>query len=321
VIARLTVDRSTASGQSESQVVQREVTTRMGRLDSERENLRVLGAQETTRLRQRVADLRKELEVVDGEIRLQQQRVQLAEQDAERFAKLERDGFASDAMVRGKAADRLEQSSKLQTLRRQRSATERELRAAQSELPSVDMRRRAAENQLARQKSELEQSLVQEEARREILVRAPIAGVVTNIAAARGDSLAADAPIATIVPGGGLLRAQLLVPTRAIGFVRPGNAVVLRYEAFPFQRFGQAGGKVASIGRTVWSAGDRVGPLTVREPVYRIEVTLDRQTVAAGGQEFPLRTGMLVGADILLEKRTLFEWIFEPVLELRARLA
>jgi hypothetical protein len=31
--------------------------------------------------------------------------------------------------------------------------------------------------------------------------------------------------------------------------------------------------------------------------------------------------GMLVGADILQEKRTVFEWVFEPVIELRARLA
>jgi membrane fusion protein len=29
---------------------------------------------------------------------------------------------------------------------------------------------------------------------------------------------------------------------------------------------------------------------------------------------------MLVGADILLEKRTIFEWVFEPVLQLKARL-
>ena len=31
--------------------------------------------------------------------------------------------------------------------------------------------------------------------------------------------------------------------------------------------------------------------------------------------------GMLVNADLLLEKRTVFEWVFEPVLEFRARLA
>jgi len=60
--------------------------------------------------------------------------------------------------------------------------------------------------------------------------------------------------------------------------------------------------------------------MTVREPVYRVDVALERQTVSAGGQEIALRPGMLVNADILLERRTVLEWIFEPVLELKGRL-
>jgi membrane fusion protein len=136
----------------------------------------------------------------------------------------------------------------------------------------------------------------------------------------QGDSVAADAVVATILPNGTRLHAQLLVPTRAIGFVAPGNGVVLRYDAFPFQRFGQYRGTVASVSRTVWTPGEKIGPLTVREPAYRIDVKLEQQTVGSGAQQFPLRPGMMASADILLEKRTVFEWIFEPVLALRQRL-
>jgi membrane fusion protein len=60
--------------------------------------------------------------------------------------------------------------------------------------------------------------------------------------------------------------------------------------------------------------------LPVKEAVYRVDVTLERQNVAALGQEVPLRPGMLVNADILLERRTLLEWLFEPVLQLKGRL-
>ena len=63
-----------------------------------------------------------------------------------------------------------------------------------------------------------------------------------------------------------------------------------------------------------------MGPLSAREPVYRVDVKLDTQSVAALGQEYALRPGMLVNADLLLEKRTLLEWIFEPVLQLKGRL-
>ena len=50
-----------------------------------------------------------------------------------------------------------------------------------------------------------------------------------------------------------------------------------------------------------------------------MDVALEKQSVSALGQEFPLRPGMLVNADLLLEKRTLLEWIFEPVLQLKGR--
>ena len=131
---------------------------------------------------------------------------------------------------------------------------------------------------------------------------------------------AGDSPLVTVLPKGSGLHVELLVPTRAIGFVAKGQEVVLRYDAFPYERFGQYRGRISDIGRNVWTAGERVGPLAAREPVYRVDVALDRQSVAALGQEFPLRPGMLVNADLLLEKRTLLEWIFEPVLQLKGRL-
>jgi len=49
-------------------------------------------------------------------------------------------------------------------------------------------------------------------------------------------------------------------------------------------------------------------------------VKLDRQNVSALGQDYALRAGMLVSADLLLERRTLLEWIFEPVMKLKDRI-
>jgi membrane fusion protein len=319
-IARLSLERGTATGATSADLVQRELTLRVANLEAEKDNVRMLAEQQKEQLRRRIGDLKKEIAQADAEIRLQSTRVASAREDFQRTQQLVADGFVSDTALTAKRNEQLDQQVKLEALRRGRAALERDLRSAESDLPAVDLRARQQVDQLAREIGELRQNLVQEEARRETVIRAPIAGTVTNIAVARGASLAAGAPIATVLPAGSGLEAQLLVPTRAVGFVQPGNEVVLRYEAFPFQRFGQYRGTVADVSRTVWSPGEKVGPMTVREPVYRIDVKLERQTVAAGGQEIALRPGMLVNADILLEKRTVFEWIFEPVLELRARL-
>jgi membrane fusion protein len=319
-IARLSLERGTASGATSTELVQRELSLRVANLEAEKDNIRLLAEQQKEQLRRRIDDLSKERAQADAEIRMQQTRVASSREDFQRTQQLVKDGFVSDTALTAKRNDQLDQQVKLETLRRNRATIERDLRSAQSDLPTVDLRARQQLDQLTREKGQLQQNLVQEETRKETIIRAPIAGTVTNIAVSRGASLAADAPLATVLPAGGGLQAQLLVPTRAVGFVQPGNAVVLRYEAFPFQRFGQYRGTVDNVSRTVWSPGEKVGPMTVREPVYRIDVELEQQTVAAGSQQIALRPGMLVNADILLEKRTVFEWIFEPVLELRGRL-
>jgi membrane fusion protein len=319
-IARLSQERTTGSGVNASELVRQQLKERLASLEAEHAQAEQLGSEQLVQGRKRVDDLRKQLAQSRAEAEAQQRRLDSANQESQRVQQLLKEGFASENMVRDRHNDALDQATKLESLKSSSASIDSDLRRAQADIPQIEIRTKQQLQQIEQRMSEIKQSLVQEEARSDSEVRAPIAGIVTNIAAARGDSLAADAPLATVMPKGSGLHAQLLVPTRAIGFIEPGNPVVLRYDAFPFQRFGQYHGRVASVGRTVWSPGEKVGSVPVREPVYRIEVALDSQAVRNGNQEFPLRPGMLVNADILLEKRTVFEWVFEPVLALRERL-
>jgi membrane fusion protein len=316
----VSLEHSTASGASTTELVQRELASSATALQDEKERVRQLANQQREQLLARSADLRKEIQQADVQIRVQRTRVASASEDLKRTQMLIAAGFVSETALTQKRADEIDQQSKLEALKRDRAALERDLGAATTELPAIPLRADQQIDLLDRQISELKQSQVQEETKRELVIRAPMAGTVTNIAASQGESLHTDTPIALLLPKGSKLQAQLLVPTRAIGFIRSGNDVVLRYEAFPYQRFGQYHGEVEAISQTVWSTGDKVGSMTAREPVYRVDVKLDRTTVGEGGQQHPLRPGMLVNADILLERRTVFEWVFEPVLQLWERL-
>ena len=79
-------------------------------------------------------------------------------------------------------------------------------------------------------------------------------------------------------------------------------------------------GTVERVSRIVWSPGEKVGPVTVKEPVYRVDVKLEGQYVVSGTQKLALRPGMSVNADILQEKRKVWEWVFEPILSLKERM-
>jgi membrane fusion protein len=319
-MARVSLDRSVGSGASTSEAVAQEMGARRQMLEKEQAQWRELGTQQIEQVRRRVKDLDNELTQIDREMKLQEVRIASAREQLTRYKGLAGEKqFVSEALVKQKQDEVTDQEIRLQTLRRQRAQVERDLASAKLEEPAIALRSRTQVEQVSRQMSELREGLAQVEARRETVIRAPMAGVVTNIAVNRGQSISADAPLAMVLPKGSGMHVELLVPTRAIGFVKPGQEVVLRYDAFPYERFGQYRGLVSDISRNVWSPGERIGPISAREPVYRVDVKLDKQTVSALDQEFALRPGMLVNADLLLEKRTLLEWIFEPVLQLKGR--
>ncbi len=319
-MARISFERATGQSKSTAVQIAAELSQRRELLEREQSQVRELGVQQVAQIRKRVTDLQSEMIQLDREIRLQDQRLISAREQAKRYEDLGKEKFVSDIIVRQKRDEVTDQELKLQTLKRTRATLDRDLSAARLDEPATAIRTRTQADQLSQKISEIQQSLVQEDAKRESIIEAPIDGIATNIVVSVGQSVAADAGFATILPKGSVLRVELLVPTRAIGFIHKGREVVLRYEAFPYERFGQYRGVVADVSQTVWSPGEKIGPLTIREPAYRVTVQIDKQHVNAMGQEIPLKSGMLVNADILLEKRSLLEWLFEPVMQLRGRL-
>jgi multidrug efflux pump subunit AcrA (membrane-fusion protein) len=118
--------------------------------------------------------------------------------------------------------------------------------------------------------------------------------------------------VGDLVPAGATvarLQARLSVPSRAIGFIAPGDRILLRYRAFPYQTFGHQVGRVASISPDAIAPAGAAGN---SGQVYRVLVDLQQQAITARGKSRPLRPGMLLDADILGERRRLYEWILKP---------
>ena len=115
------------------------------------------------------------------------------------------------------------------------------------------------------------------------------------------------------------MQAQLWVPTRAMGFIKPGQTVRIRYAAFPYQRYGVYGGKVHSISQHILNPNELDIPLEIREPVYKVVVNLDEQAIQAYGKQMPLQAGMVIEADIILDKQSLIRWILDPIYTLKGK--
>jgi membrane fusion protein len=216
----------------------------------------------------------------------------------------------------------LEQRSSVEGLERERAGLARTLAELDGRGATLGLEYANAIAELERAIAGVELEIAENDARRAVTVAAPQTGVVTATAWAIGQSVERGAVLARIVPEGSTLVAELFAPSRAVGFVAVGDEVRLRYAAFPYQKFGHAQGRVVSVSQATLSADDPfLARAVVRsEPVYRVAVALQSQTVTAYGEPRRLLPGMEAEADVLLETRRLYEWVLEPLYAMAGRL-
>ena len=264
--------------------------------------------------RRQLAMLRTELGQVRAGIATRDAQVRLGRETADRYREVAASGYVSVVQVRQQEQAMLEMLNARQVLERQATALAREIAGLEQALAGLPAQREAIEATARREHALLAQERYRHEADGGVLVKAPLAGLVAHRFVEPGQAVQAGQPLLSLLPEGARLQAQLQVPSRAIGFIRPGDRVRLRYQAYPFQKFGHQGGRVARISR---SAVPPVAGAPSSEPHYRILVALDRQEVLAYGRPEPLRPGMLLEADILGERRKLHEWLLEPLYSLR----
>lgn len=304
--------------------ISHQVGLRQQSLRDELNQTRRLQRDEEGALHKKIDALLSEQANVVQQLMSQRARIELAEAAFKRASQLLAQGYVSTEMTQQKQADLLDQRNRLQALERDQISVRRELQAQGSELKSLPLRHHNQLAQIERLLTNTDQEWTESEAKRRIWVTAPESGIATAVTGDSGQSVDGSKPLLSIIPSAAVLQAHLYAPTRAIGFIRPADHVLLRYQAFPYQKFGQAKGVVSSISRTALSASEIVGAPTSAssngEPLYRITVILARPTITAYGKSQPLQAGMLVDADILQEKRKLYEWVLEPLYSLTGKL-
>lgn len=150
-----------------------------------------------------------------------------------------------------------------------------------------------------------------------VTIYAPQAGVVIFSGLRAGRMLDAGevAQIIDTDPGQPLTIA-LRIPSRQRGFVRPGQIIHIKLDAFPFARFGTYEARIESIsGITLRVPDESRPPLAGSDQSndYRALATLRGDTFDVGGESFQMFPGMRGTASIVVERRTIAEWILAPL--------
>ena len=291
----------------------------------ERRQTQQIQAEEKVALQQKIAAMQSELAQLNSGIGLQQSRVNLAVETAARYKGLAQQDYVSREQAQQKQEELIDQQARLQTLQRDQITTARELHVQQAELANLTLKQQTQLAQIERNIASTKQELTESDAKRQVVITAPQSGTVAAINAELGQNVDVSHALASIVPRNATLQAQLYAPSKAIGFIKLGDSVLVRYQAYPYQKFGHAHGVVSQLSRAALLGNELNGYLAgnsslANEPFYKITVVLDKQAVTAYGAQQALQAGMLLEADVLQDKRRLIEWVLEPLTSLTGKL-
>lgn len=319
-LALLSIPDNLAIGDSLSSTLQQGIQQQIALVSQRREQVITQFNQQASEYQSRLRLSQNLLQDLQAQQQLLQERLALHLQRQQDFIALQQRGAIS--------ATELQQQQELVLNLRQQlaelNASAQNQKAQFAQLEGLIERLPGEQQQqltlLDSELSRLSQQYTELSARGELLITAPISGRVTNLVAETGANVRAELPLLTIMPDNAELQAILLVPTRAYGFVMPGQRTRLRFDAFPYQRFGLYEGEVIKTAQAIVLPGEVDMPVAVQEPVYRVQVALGQQEIRAYGNTVPLQSGMLLSADIVLEQRSLISWLFEPILSLQGRL-
>ena len=254
-----------------------------------------------------------EVQVVNNQRRVQDARIL---RKAELQFALE-EAFARGALAKSELRQRKDELAELQQaaarLRRETSALARErqsLVAAQDRL-GMDFER--AVTRLEAERAELRQRIAAFDGQRSLTLHSPINGTVATTDVTPGSTVRPQQILASIIPQPSSLVAEVYVPSRAAGMIRPRQSVRLLYDAFPHQRFGVAHGEVDAVAGFVSLPGDMPAASGLREAAYKVTIRLAVDHVEDDNGRYALRPGMALAAEIVLESRSLLDWLLAPL--------
>lgn len=274
---------------------------------------------EAERLVQENTNTERRLNLLAQEIDTLKQSEQISARRLQKTEKLSEVGHAPKSTVETMRQAWLAEKSRLQARMGAREILLAERQGNQQALKILPNEQERTLSELRQQLQSLSGQKSRASVSSQLLVRAPVSGRVMMVHGEVGQLRAVGQPVASLMPAGTMLEANLLVPPSAIGFLSKGQQVNLMIDAFPYQKFGIQKGRIREISKVSFFPGELKAPFAYETSVYRVAVTLNQQAVDTYDTQSDLLPGMTLSGDLIVDRRTLFEWVFEPLFAAKQR--
>ncbi|MCX7117923.1 MAG: HlyD family efflux transporter periplasmic adaptor subunit [Legionellales bacterium] len=145
------------------------------------------------------------------------------------------------------------------------------------------------------------------------VIRSPIDGTVSSLIYQEGQYTQATKPLLKILPIHAELMAQLFIPVKQSGFINHKDKVTIRYDAYPYARFGVSKARVHQISQSILTDEEEDKPIRIGEPYYKVTALLEKPFVTVYGVQKKIQHGMTISAVVVGSKKRIWQWILDPL--------
>ncbi len=288
-----------------------EIDRQVAEIDSQLSIAQSTGSVGTAGLARQRAGLEDSIGSLERQIAIGRSQIALASSTVARRERLSKQGAGSQAQVDEAQRDTLNRRAEVEALEERLSVSRNSVAALSIQSSQLALDASKARSLLQAQRAALTAQRADLQRRDHLVVSAPISGSVGDVTVELGQRATSEQSLVTIVPTDSKLEVRLFAPSSAIGFVRRGQRVRLRFDAFPYRKYGWAEGAVTEISRVALDAPVADGGKPA-EPVFRVRVRVDNLHGMKVG-DAALRPGMTLTADLFQQRRPLWALIVGPI--------
>lgn len=240
-------DRIMADGQHLETLLLAEYEKQRDSLTEQLKREEKIYQQQRLDITQRLSANQQDLSLLETQIKTLALRSQLVDEQVNRYRQLQHNGHVAVSELDTVIARELELRSERQGMARNRVNLQNSYQQLQNEQVRLPEEYANRIDQVRTNLSEIARQIAELHGQRAYVVKATKAGVVNNLQARVGQQVRSSLPVLSLTPSGEALTAQLLVPVRSAGFLAPGQPLNIRYDAFPYQKFGLYTGVVTEV--------------------------------------------------------------------------
>jgi len=326
ILALVQSQLSDVDGELQSEVQLDEFLNQLEYLNQELANHKLNIASENRKLNLVNSGILAEISILETQLTIELEKLKVAKDEYSTIQDIGDKDYLTRAEINRSRQVKLSietaaEQIKLQLVRQKNTFNENSL--AIEQLANI-----SKENLLNHEKkrSLLSQQISQAKSNGLYAIQSPIDGVVSSRQVSEGSGIAANIPLMSILHEESTMMVKLAVSSRSIGFIRIGQNVRIKYDAFPYQRYGSYMGvveKITQSGLTDIELAQAIGISgssgVGNEVTYLVNVSLSVSEILANGRKISLQPGMSLSAAIITDKQSLLQWLLEPLYTVTGR--